>query len=159
MERGHADSIRDARWPDDGEAVDALLREYAQGLGVDLSFQGFAAELAGLPGAYARPRGCFLLALVDGAPVGCVGLRPRDGGDAEMKRLYLRPAARGHALGRRLVERVCAEAQAIGYRRVLLDTLPTMQAARELYRSLGFEAVAPYTHNPVEGTSFLAKLL
>jgi len=135
--------------------VKALFREYQTALGVDLSFQGFAEEVASLPGDYARPRGCLLLARSEGAPVGCVALRPLTPAIGEIKRLYVRPEARGLALGRRLAERIIDEARAAGYERLYLDTLPSMDAAQGLYRSLGFQDVPAYRYNPIEGTRYL----
>src|SRR5437773_1455837 len=121
--------IRPAAGPEDVAAARTLFQEYQRALGVDLCFQGFAEELAGLPGEYAPPRGRLLLAEADSdrALLGCVALRPLDARAAEMKRLYLRPAARGHGLGRRLVEAVMAEAETIGYACLRLDTLPSMR--------------------------------
>ena len=135
----------------DVEQVRELLREYAAGLGVDLSFQDFEAELA-------DPLGFYELVLLADEE-GCVALRHIDDESCEMKRLYVRPEARGGGLGRRLAEAVIAEARARGYRRMVLDTLPTMAAARALYASLGFRETEPYRFNPIEGTTFLELVL
>lgn len=136
-----------------------LFREYANSLGVDLAFQNFEHELANLPGDYAAPRGCLLLAYVDGALAGCCALRPLDDVDtpnaAEMKRLYVRKAFRGFGLGRQLAESCLDAARQRGYGCVLLDTLDDMEAARSLYADLGFESIEPYYYNPVEGAHYL----
>jgi ribosomal protein S18 acetylase RimI-like enzyme len=152
-------AIADATTPAELAEAAALFRVYAQGLGVDLGFQGFAAELAGLPGRYAPPRGALLLARVGQGPaIGCVALRPLgDAGDAEMKRLYVDPHARGSGLGRRLAEAALDRARAAGYRRVVLDTLPAMAGAQRLYAALGFREIAPYYANPIPGARFLAR--
>jgi ribosomal protein S18 acetylase RimI-like enzyme len=135
--------------------VQQLFVEYADSLDVDLAFQGFDEELAGLPGTYARPGGRLLLAFDGEEPAGCVALRPLEPGVAEMKRLYVRPRARGAGWGRRLTERVVSEARAAGYDRMRLDTLPSMGAALELYLGMGFREIPAYRHNPVAGTRFL----
>jgi len=135
--------------------VRELFREYEQALGVDLCFQGFAAELASLPGKYAPPRGRLYLAHADDGIAGCVGLRPASETAAELKRLYVRAAFRGQHLGRKLTERAIADARAFGFGAVVLDTLPSMKEAHALYASLGFRECAPYTASAVPGTQFL----
>ena len=134
----------------DTESVRELLREYAAGLDVDLSFQDFDAELA-------DPLGFYELVLLGEG--GCVALRRIDEDTCEMKRLFVRPTARRSGLGRKLAEAIVAEARARGYRRMLLDTLPTMGAAQALYASLGFRETEAYRYNPVPGTTFLELVL
>lgn len=147
--------IRPATFPNDRAAVENLLREYAASLGVDLSFQDFAEELAGLPDKYAPPGGALLLASADSAPVGCAAFRPLSERGCEMKRLYVRPAFRGQGIGRRLIQRVLTDAREAGYSQICLDTLPSMREAQALYESFGFRDSAPYCHNPVPGARYL----
>lgn len=136
-----------------------LFREYATWLGVDLSFQSFDQELAGLPQPYARPDGFLLFAECAGTVVGCVAAKKLGEGLAEAKRLYVIPEYRGHGIGRQLMEQLLSETQKIGYRAVRLDTLPQMQAARTLYEALGFRRIAAYYHNPIAGTVYMERPL
>jgi ribosomal protein S18 acetylase RimI-like enzyme len=145
--------------PAEVQACRELFLEYQRGLRVSLCFQGFEAEVAGLPGEYAPPRGRLYLALALGRPAGCVALRPLFHRDAEMKRLYVRPAHRGSGLGRLLATRVIEEARTLGYDNLKLDTLPQMRAAQRLYEELGFRETAAYNDNPVSGVRFLALAL
>ncbi len=146
---------------DELAAAIGLFRAYAASLDVDLAYQDFEGEMRGMPGKYAPPRGCLLLArLADGTPVGSVALRPIEpAGSCEMKRLYVAPEGRGLGIGEKLVAFLTEEARRIGYREIRLDTLPTMTGAMALYRKLGFEEIAPYYDTPVAGTRFMRLML
>jgi ribosomal protein S18 acetylase RimI-like enzyme len=151
--------VRPARWPDDADAVRALLREYAQdpNHAEGLCFQRFDEELAGLPGPYDEPAGCFLVAEDGGELVACVALRPvGTTGDGELKRLFVRPHARRYGLGRTLSRRIVTEAKRRGYHRLCLDTLPHMTDAIRLYRGMGFTEIPPYLPSPTPDAICLA---
>jgi len=137
------------------ETLRGLLREYLRSDAVTRRADGYAGELADLPGAYSAPAGCLLLAELGGLPAGCVALRPLDGERCEMKRLYVRAAFRGAGLAGILVEHVIERARAQGYREMYLDTMPRMRAARLMYDMLGFKACAPYLAEPTPGADCL----
>ena len=160
--------IRIARDAHDVGLARSLFREYAAGLGIDLCFQGFAEELAALPGNYAPPLGMLLVAGPPGDAVGCAALRPLPREPrtihvpgvgfptpvGEVKRLYVQPRARGTGTGRRLAAAIVDAARAIGYRTLCLDTLERMSEARALYESLGFVRCARYYDNPLSDACY-----
>ena len=134
--------------------VRSLFREYAEAIGTDLEYQGFAAELAALPAPYIPPNGALLVAHAGLEVAGCAGLRPIDGHTGEMKRLYVRPAYRSWGLGKRLVEAVILAARQAGYSELRLDTLPSMALAQALYHRIGFVEIPPYNNTHLPGTRF-----
>jgi ribosomal protein S18 acetylase RimI-like enzyme len=147
--------LTEAIEPADLELARVLMLEYQAAIGVDLCFQGFEAELAGLPGAYARPAGRLLLAWRGDALAGCGALRPLQPGVAELKRMWTRPEQRGQGVARAVAEALLSAARAEGYRVVRLDTLEWMTAARALYHSLGFAECGPYYRNPLPGVVYM----
>ncbi len=137
-------------------AAGTLVDEYAASLGVPLDFQDFAHERAHLAVEYGPPDGVFLLARQENRFIACGAFRRFAESTCEMKRLYVRPIGRGRGVGRMIAEALIADARQRGYRRMVLDTLPSMGSAHALYMSLGFVPTAPYRFNPIEGTAFLA---
>lgn len=161
MTEGRPFEITPASAPQDIQAVARLFRAYAGSLDVDLGYQDFDAELAGLPGKYTSPSGALLLARSRGGEaLGCVALRPMDEpGCCEMKRLFVLPVGRGLGVGRALVEAIVTRASTLGYSEMRLDSLPSMTDAIALYRKCGFEPIAPYYDTPIEGTAFFRTYL
>lgn len=152
----NAVSIRRATGESDIAVARRLFEEYAAWIAIDLSFQNFAEELKLLPGEYAPPGGALLLAWAEARPAGCVAVRRIDEETCEMKRLYVRDSFRGLSAGERLAHEAIAWARAADYRRMLLDTLPSMRSAHRLYERLGFMEIPAYRFNPVEGARFMA---
>ncbi|MEA2552876.1 MAG: hypothetical protein QOJ65_1052 [Fimbriimonadaceae bacterium] len=127
-----------------------LLREYsawALGLAEDAAdaptFFQFDTEIETLPGPYAKPSGCLLVASLDEDIVGCVAFKPLEGETCELKRLFVRPTARGHQIGQKLVSALIGEARQAGYHRMYLDSYVLMTHAHDVYRGEGFKDVAP----------------
>ncbi|WP_366522866.1 GNAT family N-acetyltransferase [uncultured Nocardioides sp.] len=130
-----------------GTDLDRVLRYFDE--------TAWAAELTGLPGAYAPPDGALLVAELDGAELdggvaGCVALRRVDDRRCEMKRMYVDDAGRGHGIGRALGEAIVVAGREAGYREMYLDTSPKQHEAIGLYRSLGFTETEPYYDVPAE---------
>jgi len=139
---GHLDDIR------------GLFLEYADSLVFDLEFQDFKSELESLPGEYSEPNGCLIIACFGGEIAGCAALRRISEGVCEMKRMYVKPEFRRKGIGRELAGAIIRKAREQGYKRMRLDTVPTMRAAVGLYRKLGFKVIDPYRFNPIEGAIF-----
>jgi len=147
------ETIAKASSTKDVAAVKTLFLEYAAWLGEDLCFQGFDEEMDTFPKIYCH----LLLARVDGAMAGAIGLKDLGDGVCEMKRLFVRDAFKATGLGHRLSERLIEDAKALGFRTMRLDTLPRLEAAVALYRKLGFKEIPPYYFNPVEGVVYFEK--
>jgi ribosomal protein S18 acetylase RimI-like enzyme len=139
-----------------GEAIARLMREYVETLEADISFQDFESEHADLPSKYARPEGVVLMAWTADEAVGIVAYRPLERRICEMKRLYVLPCFRGTGLGRLLVAELVRDARSHGYRRMVLDTLPSMRTAQGVYSSLGFRPIPAYYDNPLPGVIYMA---
>ncbi len=148
-------TIRHAIFPDDAASVLDIWREFIAQSPVNLDYQANGAEFTTLPGKYAAPEGCVLLADRDGDILGCVAMRRVTSAICEMKRLHVRPHARGVKLGDELVDRLIDEARAAGYREIRLDVQEKSASARALYARFGFVPADAITFNPVPGASFL----
>jgi putative acetyltransferase len=155
---GHV-KIRQVSSAEEIDVARALFEEYAAALEIDLSYQGFADELAGLPGCYALPGGRLLVAWAGDEAAGCVALRPMGADVCEMKRLYVRPAFRGSGRGKQLAEAIIAEARQIDYAVMRLDTVPKLAAATRMYESLGFVRRSAYYETPLVETIFMERAL
>ena len=142
------------------DKIRSLFIEYQKWLGIDLCFQNFEAELVNLPGEYSEPKGSiFVVEESKSVFVGCIALRPYSNEVAEIKRLYIQPSSQGRGYGMLLLERALDMAKAAGYKKVILDTLPTMERARNLYRVFGFTQIGAYYNNPLDDVEYYEKVL
>lgn len=149
---------------DHSEEVGALFSEYTDML-IDndetfkkyLELQNYDEELRHLEVKYGMPEGRLYLLYFEEKLAGCIGLRKIDEQNCELKRLYVRPEFRGRHLGSILVEKIIEEAKKIGYSYVLLDTLPFLKSAIQLYEDFGFYEIDSYNDSPMD-TSIYMKL-
>jgi putative acetyltransferase len=147
--------VRVAESAEDVAVVRQLWREYWDSVGLPMNFQGFDAELAGLPGVYGAGGGALLLAFDQGVPAGTIALRRLNKRSGEVKRLYLRPKFRGLGLGRRLLNEVVERGRGLQYDCLYADTLPSMMEALSLYERMGFERVEAYSNTPTPNAIYL----
>jgi putative acetyltransferase len=146
--------ITEPDYKNDMEIVRELFVEYKQFIGIDLCFQDFQNELAELPGKYAPPEGCILIAYLNNQPVGCVALKNIGEKTCEMKRLFVKQQFQGRKIGRMLAESIIEKAKNKGYKMMKLDTVESLKPALCLYKSLGFRETKPYVHNPLDQPLF-----
>lgn len=147
---------------DRADTVRQLFMEYTdllvannEGFGDYLQRQNYDAELADFNLKYGLPEGRLYLAEADGEAAGCVALRWLSSEDCELKRLYVQPKFRRRGIAEKLLKKVIVEAKSIGYKTMLLDTLPSLQAAIALYEKYGFVRTGPYNDAPVNNTVFM----
>lgn len=135
------------------------LAAYYRELGERLE-QGFDVALSCDPEAsdMERPRGVFLVALSDGMPIGCVGLKGTDRGYAEIKRLWTAPPARGMGLARRLMAEVETVAPGLGITTLRLDTNSALHEAVAFYRKRGWAEIARFNDDPYPDLFFEKRL-
>lgn len=118
-----------------------LGRRFATGFDVSLSRDPEAGDMI-------APRGAFLLAMSDGLPIGCVGLKGQGGAVAEIKRLWIAPSARGLGLSKRLMAQIETRARALGIATLRLDTNSALPEAVALYRGTGWTEIARFNDDP-----------
>jgi ribosomal protein S18 acetylase RimI-like enzyme len=144
-----------AETPAQLDAVRALIREFVAWHRrmhpqyrklIDRYFDeaAFEAELAGLPGKYAPPKGALRLASVDGVAAGVVALRDLGEERCEMKRMFVPERHRGLGIGRALADDIIAAGRSAGYRSMRLDTSRSQTDAMRLYERSGFREIPPY---------------
>lgn len=162
-------SVLQATTDDDLDATRALFREFVAWHRerhiedvrlVDVYFDqsAFEAEVTGLPGSYAPPDGCLLLARVEGEAAGCVALRALGDGRCEMKRMFVYPRFHSQGVGRALGNAIVDGARTAGYAAIRLDTSVRQVEAQALYRSLGFQSIGPYYPLPPDVVDWLVFL-
>jgi GNAT superfamily N-acetyltransferase len=124
----------------------ALVTDLARDLDVRYGDEDEGYLLEVEPAEVSPPLGIFLVARIDGDPVGCGALRPLPGrpGYGEIKRMYVAPQARGAGIGRGLLAALEAHGPALGFRILRLETGEAQPEAVSLYESAGWTRIASY---------------
>jgi DNA-binding MarR family transcriptional regulator/GNAT superfamily N-acetyltransferase len=104
------------------------------------------------------PSGTFVVARIDGEPVGCGGLKTLDGEMGEIKRVWTAPSARGLGVAGRIMRQLEQHAAEMGFSAVRLDTNKSLTEAQALYRKLGYREIGRYNDNPYAGHFFEKRL-
>lgn len=134
-----------------GEYYAELARRFANGFDVSLSRDPEAKDMI-------RSRGVFLVAMSDGLPIGCVGLKGSGGDVAEIKRLWVADAARGLGLGRRLMDAAEAAARELSIKVLRLDTNRALTEALQFYRGAGWTEIDRFNDDPYPDFFFEKRL-
>ena len=134
-----------------GEYYAELGRRFEKGFDVSLSRDPEASDMV-------RPRGAFLVAMSDGLPIGCVGLKGNGSEFAEVKRLWVSPAARGLGLARQLMRTVEDIARDLGIKTLRLDTNSALPEAGRLYRGTGWSEIERFNDDPYPDLFFEKRL-
>ena len=144
------------------EDIKALFNEYTQML-IDcnadfknyLKLQNYDHETENLEEKYGHPYGRLYIAFVDENVAGCIALRKIDDDNCELKRLYVKPQYQGKNIGGSLVKHIIKEAENIGYKHILLDTLPFLNVAIDMYKKYGFYEIESYNNSPMDNLIYL----
>lgn len=135
--------------PADGPAARALFAEYMALVAERLGGGPFAPreDIFATPEAFSGPGAAWVVLYEDGRAVACGGLRTREPGVGEIKRMFVTASARGRGHGRRMLTELEGLARAAGHRRVLLLTTEILTEARALYAAAGYRVLS----TPLEG--------
>ena len=120
-----------------------------------LELQNYSFETENLEEKYGLPYGRLYIVLFDGSVAGCIALRKIDDCNCELKRFFVKPEFRGNKIGTILLERIITEAKEIGYKHILLDTLPFLTTAIEMYKKAGFYETESYNNSPMDNLIYL----
>ncbi|MEU5525746.1 GNAT family N-acetyltransferase [Micromonospora chersina] len=125
----------------DAPESQALIRAALADLGA--RYGGSGDETPVDAAEFEPPAGTFLVAYLDGEPVGCGGWRSHgdDGETAELKRMYTAPAARGRGVARAVLAAVEHSARDQGRKRIILECGDKQPEAIAMYTSAGYERI------------------
>lgn len=148
-------SIFSCSTPQQWMAAKRITNTYVEWLAIDLSFQNIRAEMDRFEQEYGLPKGCYLIAELNGSLAGGVGLRKLENDICEMKRLYVFDEFKGKGIGRKLCQALIQRADAFGYQTMRLDTLERLESANRLYETMGFYDIPAYRENPEPGARYM----
>jgi GNAT superfamily N-acetyltransferase len=132
-------AAEDVRSAEATELLDELTAELAALYETSDGSAGFAPEQVEVP------RAAFIVARIDGYPVGCGALRPLDATTVEVKRMYTRPAYRQQGVAKAILAAMDRLARELGYTTIKLQTGPRQPEAAALYERVGYYAIPRFS--------------
>ncbi len=120
-----------------------------------LEIQKYGHEVENLEEKYGLPYGRLYVAYFENQIAGCIALRKLNNTQCEMKRLYVKSQFRNRGIAKILVEKVISDAREIGYSSMLLDTLPFLTTAINMYKKIGFYEIGCYNDSPLDNTIYM----
>jgi putative acetyltransferase len=134
-------AAEDIRSPEAVELLAELTAELAALYETSDGSAGFSSEQVEVP------RAAFIVARIDGYPVGCGALRPLDATTVEVKRMYTRPGYRRLGVGQAILAEMDRLAVELGYTTIKLQTGPRQPEAAALYERVGYRRIPRFSGN------------
>lgn len=129
--------------PEDNQEVKKVIQAVLVEMGVPKIGTAYAdVSLNDMYGNYDEPRKEYFVVEEGEKIIGCAGIAPLDGGDAEvceLQKMYFLPQARGRGVGAKMMETCLDFARSNGFTKCYLETMPYMESARKLYARTGFQ--------------------
>ncbi|TPN82097.1 GNAT family N-acetyltransferase [Aquimarina algicola] len=129
--------------PEDNPMIAQVVRDVLMEMGAPKKGTAYEDEsLNYMFETYDTPRKQYYVVEKEGKVIGGCGIAPLDGDTSdticELQKMYFLSEARGQGVGFLMINKCLDLAKEEGYSKCYLETMPYMEAARKLYKKVGF---------------------